>query len=148
MQLSVSSGLFGFSPSASAHLVVKGQMTQVVGVGIVNLVSSSELRRYEVLTQEPVIVVEQHVIELLNKMINKGQVRALYQYCCDVTAGTLTQLRWIADIRGTLGSILQPAANSFACSNSSLQTVWSFLSSLDTLMTTFDSLAASVRLID
>ena len=44
-------------------------MTQVVGVGIVNLVS-----RYEVLTQEPVIVVEQPVIELLNKMINKGQV--------------------------------------------------------------------------
>ena len=47
---------------------------------------------------------------------------------------------------GTLGSISQPAANSLARSNSSLQAIWSFLSIHNALLTTFVSLVASKRL--
>ena len=59
--------------------------------------------------------------------------------------GGLTRCRWLVAKRGIVGSMFHSAAIAFARSKSSSQTKSSFRSSLRTLITTSDSLAASIK---
>ena len=86
-------------------------------------------------------MVEQPITELLNKTINKRQVEGSGQYCCGATAGTLARLRWIADILARWARF-----HNLLPTPLHAQIVHS--KPFGRFSPTFDSLAASMRLID